>query len=292
MIDIGHGDMHHDERAINHFISRLLSHPDYPDKIRAMVQPAFAEVMRAIGSKKGIVLERAEIEALLQAAVTAGIAGEKKITLWVQNWTSERFEPSADYELDWSAHFDRSSRRVPAPETWNAELVPQLNDVKKRSLREHKERLIRFRGRCALSTGVALGAIFPNVGGWAFEIPQPPARDPWRSDSPATTPYELHVDVTEGSPDGADIVLGVNIKGDGREDILNYVNSTRNQPRIFAFMSPPSQGGQAIASAGDAIASQLLFVRISAKSLSNTICARLEYFSTAHLPCPCFLDNN
>lgn len=253
-IDVGYGDMHHDERAINHFISRLLNHPDYADKIRAMVQPAFAEVMRAIGAKKGIVLERAEIETLLRAAVAAGIAGEKKITLWLQNWTSESFEPPADYALDWSAHFDRATRRVPPPQTWNTELVPELNGIKKKALLERKERLIRFRGRCALSTGVALGAVFPTVGGWAFEIPQPPSRDAWRSDAPATNPYDMHVEVTEGTPDGTDIVLGLNIKGDGRQDILGYVESTGNPPRVFVFLSPPTQGGQAIAGASDAIA--------------------------------------
>jgi hypothetical protein len=253
-IDVGHGDMHHDERAINHFISRLLNHPDYADKIRAMVQPAFAEVMRAIGAKKGVVLERAEIEALLTAAVAAGIAGEKKITLWLQNWTSESFDPPADYALDWSSHFDRPTRGVPSPETWDNELLPQLQALKKKLLAERKERLIRFRGKCALSTGVALGAVFPTVGGWAFEIPQPPSKGDWRSDAPATEPYDLRVDVVETNPDGGDIVLGLNIRGDGRRDITQYVEGTGNLPRSFVFMSPPSQGAQSIAGAGDACA--------------------------------------
>ena len=66
LFDVGHGDMHHDDRAINHFIGRLLKHPEYADKLRAMVQPAFAEIMRAIGSqKRHYVFERAEIETLL-----------------------------------------------------------------------------------------------------------------------------------------------------------------------------------------------------------------------------------
>jgi len=125
-IDVGHGYMHHDEHAIDLFIGRLLKHPDYRDKVRAMVQPAFAEIMRAIGAKKGVILERSAIEMLLQAAVAAGIAGEKKITLWLQNWTSESFDAPADYALDWSSHFDRATRRVPSPETWNKELIPEL----------------------------------------------------------------------------------------------------------------------------------------------------------------------
>ena len=87
-IDVGHGYMHHDDHAIDLFIGRLLKHPDYADKVRAMVQPAFAEIMRAIGGKKGVVLERSEIETLLQTAVAAGIAGEKRITVWLQNWTN------------------------------------------------------------------------------------------------------------------------------------------------------------------------------------------------------------
>ena len=194
--DVGHGDMHHDDRAINHFISRLLSHPDYADKLKAMVQPAFAEIMREIGARKGNVIERAEIEKLLQAAVAAGIAGEKKITLWLQNWTSESFDPPADYALDWSSHFDRASRKVPLPETWNSLLIPELDALKKRILKERKERLIRFRGKCALSSGVALGATFPTVGDWVFEIPQPPAKDAWRSDAPATDPYQLQYGIS------------------------------------------------------------------------------------------------
>ncbi len=253
-IDLGHGDLHHDDRAVDLFIARLLRHPEYADKLRAMVQPAFAEVVRAIGANKGVVLERAEIEKLLRAAVLASVAGEKKITVWLQNWTSESFDPPADCSLDWSPYFDRPTRKVPSPETWNNELIPALFSLKKKLSAERKERLIRFRGKCALSTGIALGAVFPTVGGWAFEIPQPPSKKDWRSDTPGTNAYDLRVEVIEGSRDGTDIVLGLNIKGDGRQEIINYVESTGIPPRIYAFMSPPSQGAQSIRGAGDACA--------------------------------------
>ena len=253
-IDVGHGDLHHDDRAVDLFIARLLSHPEYAGKLRAMVQPAFAELMRAIGANKGVVLERAEIEKLLRAAVTAGVVGEKKVTVWVQNWTSESFDPPADYSLNWSTHFDRATRRVPPPDAWNKELLPELISLNKKIVAERKERVIRFRGKCALSTGIAMGAAFPTVGGWTFETPQPPSKDDWRSDAPATSPYALRVEVIDGSLDGADLVLGLNIRGDGRGDIMRYVESTGNRPRIFAFMSPPSQGAQSIGGAGDATA--------------------------------------
>jgi SMODS-associated and fused to various effectors sensor domain len=251
-IDLGHGDLHHNDRAVDLFVARLLNHPEYAGKLRAMVQPAFAELMRAIGANKGVVLERAEIEKLLRAAVTAGVVGEKKITIWVQNWTSESFDPPADYSLDWSSAFDRATRRVPPPETWDKVLVPELISLKKKLVAERKERVIQFRGKCALSTGIAMGAVFPTVGGWTFEIPQPPSKEDWRSDVTATSPYDPRVEVIDGSQDGADIVLGLNIKGDGRQDITRYIESTGIQPKIYAFMSPPSQGAQSIGGAGDA----------------------------------------
>lgn len=143
---------------------------------------------------------------------------------------------------------------MPSPEIWNKELLPELDALKKKMLSERQERLIRFRGKCALSSGIALGAIFPTVGGWVFEIPQPPAKDPWRSDANLTNLYHINVEIVEGVSEGTDIVLGLNIKGDGRQEVIKYVQSTGNIPRVFAFMSPPSQGGRSIGGAGDAVA--------------------------------------
>jgi hypothetical protein len=253
-IDAGHGDMHHDDRALAHFVNRLLQHPDYAEKVRAMVVPAFAETMRKIGANKGTVLDRAEIEKLLYDAVTSSIASEKKITIWLQNWTSETFDVPADYAIDWSEHFDRPKRHVPSPERWNDELIPQLEALKKQILHERRERLIRFRGKCALSSGVALGAVFPTVGGWAFEIPQPPAKEAWRSDAVATEPYDMMVEEVEGSAHGTDIVLGLNIRGNGRHEMVKYVESTGHVPLRYLFVSPSSLGAQSIRGASDAVA--------------------------------------
>jgi len=253
-IEVGHADLHHDDRAVELFIARLLILPEYSGKLRAMVEPAFAELMRAIDARRGAVLERADIEKILRAAVATGGTDEKRITVWVQNWTRESFEAPADYALDWSAHFDRSSRRVPSQDIWNAELLPELKSLQVKIIAERTERAVRFRGKCALSTGIALGVVFPAVGGWIFEIPQPPSKGAWRSDVSATNPYDLRVEVIDGSRDGADLVLGLNIKGDGREEILQYIASTRNPPRVFTFIAPSSQGAQSIGGSEDACA--------------------------------------
>jgi len=253
-IEIGYGDLCHDDRAIELFVARLLNHPEYAGKLRAMVQPAFAEITKAIASSKGVTLERTTIDAILRSAVLTSLVSEDGVTLWAQNWTQETFDPPADYVLDWSSYFDRPTRHVPSEDVWNKELLPQLGALKKTILAEKKERLLRFRGKCALSTGIAMGAAFPAVGGWVFEIPQPPMKDPWRSDVPPTIPYQLGIETVNGELDSGDLVLGLNIKGDGRGDIMRYVESTGQAPRLFAFMSPPSQGAQSIGGAGDACA--------------------------------------
>ena len=115
-------------------------------------------------------------------------------------------------------------------------------------------RTIRLRGKCALSTGVALGATLPAVGGWIFEIPQPPAREPWRSDATPSADYVLQEEIAEGSPEGTDLVLGLNIRGDGRGDVVKYIEATGQRPNAFVFMSPPSQGAQSIGGPADASA--------------------------------------
>jgi hypothetical protein len=253
-IDIGHGDLAHDERALDLFIARMLDHPEFANKLRAMVLPAYNALLRKIGASRGVVLDKSSIETLLRSSVLADLSQEDAVTVWIHNWTKEAFTPPADYELDWTGHFDRGSRRVPAPHAWTNDLVPQLDALRKQIMAAGAVRTIRLRGKCTLSTGVALGATFPAVGGWTFEIPQPPAKDHWRSDATPPPGYALQAEVTEADPNGTDLVLGLNIRGDGRLDVMRYIESTGQAPNAFVFMSPPSQGAQSIGGDGEAVA--------------------------------------
>jgi SMODS-associated and fused to various effectors sensor domain/Cap4 dsDNA endonuclease len=253
-IEVGHGDLHHEERAVEIFIARVLQHPDYSQRLSEMVQPAFAKLRLAIDAKRGGVLERKEIEALLQASIGSAVLSEPAITIYVHNWTKEIFDLPADYELDWTSYFDRATRRTPTPDVWQKELLPQLNILKQRILGERPERHIQFRGKCALSTGIALGMHFPAVGGWTFEMPQPPAKELWRSDAKPTAAYDLRVELEEADANGTDLVLGLNIRGDGRQDIRRYIQISGEPARWFAFISPATQGAQAIAGPEDACA--------------------------------------
>jgi hypothetical protein len=253
-IEVGHGDLRHDERALELFIARLLDHPEYARRLRSMVQPAFAEVMRLIAARRGVVLNRKELEEVLQRTVLPEAGAAPGITVWVQNWTREEFDRSADYELDWSDHFDRDTRRVPSTEVWDKELVPALRDLRKKIAGERPERLIRFRGKCTLSTGVAVGSAFPAVGGWTFEVPQPPSLTAWRSDAVPTAGYETRTEVVDAASGSPELVLALTIKGDGRADVTRYIEAWNSPPRFRAFVSPVAQGGQAIGGGEDACA--------------------------------------
>jgi hypothetical protein len=253
-VEVGHGDLHHEERAVELFIARVLQHPDYSKRLREMVQPAFGKLRLAIDAKRGAVLERKEIEALLQSSIGSAVLSEPSITVYIHNWTKEIFDLPAEYELDWTSYFDRGTRRVPTPDVWQNELLPQLAALKGRILKDRPERHIQFRGKCALSTGIAVGMHFPAVGGWTFEMPQPPAKELWRSDAKPTPGYDMRVELEEGSPNGIDLVLALNIRGDGRQDVKRYIESTGQPAKVFAFMSSSTQGSQSIGGSEDACA--------------------------------------
>lgn len=253
-IDVGNGDLAHDERALDLFVAQMLKHPEFASKLRAMVLPAYPELLRKIGASKGIVLEKATIETLLRTAVLSHLSEEASVTLWVHNWTKEVFSPPPDYELDWTPLFDRGSRKVPSSESWTDDLVPKLDALRQQIIAAGAVRTIRLRGKCTLSTGVAIGATFPSVGSWTFEIPQPPAKEFWRSDATPTPGYALQTEMIEADPNGTDLVLGLNIRGDGRVDVMRYVESTGQAPNAFVFMAPPSQGAQSVGGDADAVA--------------------------------------
>ena len=85
------------------------------------------------------------------------------------------------------------------------------------------------------------------------DFPAPP-EEPWRSDAVPTPNYRLEEEIIEGQSTGTDLVLGLNIRGDGREDVLRYVQSTGQIPQAYVFLSPPSQGAQSIGGGEDATA--------------------------------------
>lgn len=211
------------------------------------------------------------------------------INLMVHNWTYEKFDIEPDYELDWSSHFDYASRRLPDPQVWENDLLVQLNDLKKKILRETATRFVRFRGKCCLSTGVVLGATFPINGSWVFEVQQPP-NQMWYSNAEPIKDYQLVVKKTDLSLANLDpnatvrldskdnsLACIFNITGNAENEVVDFIKQQNLSVKAIISIQPTSPGTTAITNdieavsfaiaARDALKQALLDYRVSSMHL-------------------------
>ncbi len=290
--DLGHNDLKHDERAVDLFTSRLLRHPDYAAKLHEMVRPAFAALATAVSSNRGKVLDRDAVEGILRNAIRPSAVDRSTVTIWFHNWTREQFEIPADYVIDWSEHFDRETRRVPSSRVWNESLVPELLQLRKNVAAERSERAIRFRGKCALSSGWAIGLAFPAVGGWTFEIPQPPSGEIWNSHDSPTSSCFPRVELIDGDTASADLIVVLSVKGDPLQEVLDYAVSAEIRPRLTVVIEPPAQGAQAIGSGSEAVAYALFARDTVGKAIKMHGIARTHIFYYGPLALAVFLGQH
>jgi len=105
------------------------------------------------------------------------------VTIRLFHWEDPSFDLSQKWDvlLDWSEHFDRSSRKVPGPTIWRDRMIPALEEAQRRVRGSTNSRYIRFRPSACLSAGFALGWAFSEVKGYTFEVQQGP--DIWRTDT-------------------------------------------------------------------------------------------------------------
>lgn len=189
-----------DESCRNLFSGSLLRHASYRDRLAAgAADSAYEALFTEVRGCIGIPMDRAAIEAIIDSAARGeNPIGEPAIHVVVHNWAREKYDLIPDHILDWTKYFDHDSkqRRVPTLETWRDGLLPELLALREK-LRINSIRLIKLRGKCCLSTGIALGQKFSQSAGWQFEIPQPPQTEPWRSDAIARRDYPLRAHHTE-----------------------------------------------------------------------------------------------
>jgi len=161
--------------------------------------------------------------------------------LVIHNWTFEKFDIKADYILDWSSLFNRKTRLIPDQQTWNEKLLPALERLQQKIATSTAERFIRFRGKCCISTGIAMGAIFPGNGSWVFEVLQPIA--PWRSDVMPEAKYQLKInEVTSDSfnpdPNGNSIALVLSVTAYATTDVTNYIRDNSLPVKAIITIEP------------------------------------------------------
>lgn len=237
-------DFREDTRACDYFVGGMLKHPDHQGRIWTAVQPAYAALLRAVSAKRGETLSREDIEATIAEAFReAERKTEPAVILDIHNWYVERFDVEADYELDWSAHFDRADRRVPDRETWNDTLLPELRRTLRGIQEQRTERLLKPRGRCCLSTGIALGASMPRPSGWNLEVQQPTSVSPWRSDAVPRDAYAVKSMTCELSDEGDAIAIVIDVAGRARYAVGSYLLSADLPAKALVAIEPPTGAG-------------------------------------------------
>lgn len=247
-LEIGRIDFGDNSICKQHFISSLLEHPNYKKKIYEMLRPVYPIIFDAIIEHRGKVITRNKLESLINSGVS-GIKGASKATiLHIHNWTVEKFDTKPNLILDWSQHFDRQNRRLPSVKIWNSKLVPELFELRNKISKKTSSREITFRGKCALSTGIALGLAFPEIGNWNFEIVQPPQIQPWRSDAIKINGYnlkrkELNPAAFGIKPSGNDVVFIFNITGSALGEVTDYLKTNNISVRKIILIYPLAKPG-------------------------------------------------
>ncbi len=234
---------------------------------RSIARDEIAERIEVGGGKKR--LTRAEVLDIVETrGLRAEHPDEPPARLWVHGWARLAWDREPSAELDWSEHFDRDTRRVPAPELWDSKLLPELRKVRDDFARRDT-RYIDFRGKLPLSAVIAIGATFPQVGGFRFRAEQPTAGDLqlWRSDAAPTD--RRFVIKAENVQPGPDAVIGLGVTGDGLPDLRRFHAGAGLGALVYA--EPDVGVGPAVLkSAGDAVA-----LAISAKQVLRK--ARAKY---------------
>ncbi len=139
--------------------------------------------------------------------------------------------------LYWQRYFDKNRqlrRATPGPSTWTRELIPDL--------RERKQEIgppgtIYLRTKVPLCVGLAVGHVFPQVGGYRLEVFQNPP-ELWSSDvtPPPGTDIKVGWDSRvvpgdESQKEAVLIVFAVNSRG--RENAIQPIGEYLGESEVF-----------------------------------------------------------
>ena len=229
------------------FAAVLSEHPNYRDKFDRIIRSAYGHMITEVLAHRGKVLPKNKIQALIKDAIAGKRKAFKTNSVQIHNWEVRKFDIKPDVELDWTAHFERTPRSTPDQSQWDSDLIPALYKMKKDLSSKSSNRQIVFRGQCALSTSIAMGMVFPEIGDWTFEILQPPSTESWRSDAEKIKDYKLKYN--EITPDtriskrSSEIALAFSITGKSVPDVSSYFATNSIPLKRIISIEPDSEPG-------------------------------------------------
>lgn len=247
-LDIGKYDFGDNTICKHQFASFLIQHPKYQKKVFSILSNAYSHLIEQIFSSRGKVITLQQLQTIIGDAINGRKAGFKSSVLHIHNWEKGVYEPKANITIDWTKHFDRPTKKVPDSKLWNDTLIPELVTLKNHLAAKSASRHITFRGKCALSTGISLGMIFPEIGNWTFELLQPPQTDSWRSDAERKIKYkpaysEINPHTLGIKSKGDELAVVFNITGKALTDVADYFKSASTPLKKVISLQPESAPG-------------------------------------------------
>ncbi|HEV2146276.1 MAG TPA: SAVED domain-containing protein [Longimicrobiaceae bacterium] len=226
----------------------------YGPRVLAEVVDEVASRIITGGEAKQVTSESLQ-EVISRRQLWASAPDEPKVSLWVHGWARRVWDRQPTLELDWTGHFNRDRRELPAPEVWTDSLLPALRSAREALSGTPGGAYIDFRGKLPLSGSLAVGQAFPEVAGFSFRTEQPMGGETflWRSDAPATG--RDFVVREERGESGDDLLIVLSITGEAWHDAETFFASVPGRFSAVVYAEPDSGPGPgSIQSAGDAVA--------------------------------------
>ncbi len=247
-LDVGKYDFGDNNVCKHQFVSYLIQHPKYQKRVFALLSNAYSHLIEQVVSNRGKIFTGQSLYKLIDEAITGKKVVFQSNVIHIHNWEKGVFEPKASVTLDWTKFFDRPSKKVPDSQLWNDSLIPELITLKNRVAAKTASRHITFRGKCALSTGISLGMIFPEIGNWTFELLQPPQTEPWRSDAERKLKYKpIYSEISPSTlgikSKGDDLAVVFNITGKALNDVADFFKSTATPLKKIISLQPETTPG-------------------------------------------------
>lgn len=187
--------------------------------------------------------------------IVASPANKPGARLWVHGWAKRAYDEPPTVELDWTAHFDHQTRRVPPPAQWPA-LIEELRVAEKTIAQLPGGSFVDVRGQMPLSVALAVGWAFAHGKHYRLRVQQftdgPSAF--WDSGAERSE-RRLEVVRRDEHQDGEDLALALSVTADTRP-VLDRFLAGRARPFRAVVVAAPDGGPspRSIGSDRDAVA--------------------------------------
>jgi hypothetical protein len=175
-------------------------------------------------------------------------------SIWLYAWDKPPQDTIPTALIDWTQYFDKDAKTTPDQKIWDGILIPELRQIKAQLKRFPKIDYIDVQSRSPLTVVLALGNIFPDVGGYHFQVEQRTGNQSshWRSDETAT---KLKFNVEEQGQPGENLLVTFSITGSARADVDKLILESGALFSATVYSEPTTGTGRDIITcAGDATA--------------------------------------